>query len=37
MPSGIFPELEEGLEEKYGLSEAIVVDCLPMSSRWSRI
>lgn len=29
MPSGIFPELEEGLEEKYGLSEAIVVDCLP--------
>ena len=29
MPSGIFPELEEGLEEKYKLSEAIVVDCLP--------
>jgi DNA-binding transcriptional regulator LsrR (DeoR family) len=29
MPTGIFPELEEGLEEKYGLSEAIVVDCLP--------
>jgi DNA-binding transcriptional regulator LsrR (DeoR family) len=28
MPSGIFPELEEGLEEKYGLAEAIVVDCL---------
>jgi len=29
MPTGIFPELEEGLEEKYGLLEAIVVDCLP--------
>jgi DNA-binding transcriptional regulator LsrR (DeoR family) len=29
MPSGIFPELEEGLEEKYKLAEAIVVDCLP--------
>jgi DNA-binding transcriptional regulator LsrR (DeoR family) len=29
VPSGIFPELEEGLEAKYGLSEAIVVDCLP--------
>jgi DNA-binding transcriptional regulator LsrR (DeoR family) len=29
MPSGIFPDLEEGLEAKYSLSEAIVVDCLP--------
>lgn len=29
MPSGIFHELEEALEGKYGLSEAIVVDCLP--------
>jgi DNA-binding transcriptional regulator LsrR (DeoR family) len=29
MPPGIFPELEEGLEQKYGLAEAIVVDCLP--------
>lgn len=29
MPSGIFPELEEELETKYGLSEAIVVDCVP--------
>jgi len=29
MPSGIFSELEEGLEERYGLSEAVVVDCLP--------
>ena len=29
MPSGMFPELEEGLEEKFGLLEAIVVDCLP--------
>ena len=28
MPSEIFPELEEGLENKYGLLEAIVVDCL---------
>jgi DNA-binding transcriptional regulator LsrR (DeoR family) len=29
MPSGIFPEVEEALEEEYGLLEAIVVDCLP--------
>jgi DNA-binding transcriptional regulator LsrR (DeoR family) len=29
MPSGIFPEMEEALEEKFGLTEAIVVDCLP--------
>ena len=29
MPSDVFPELEEGLEKRYGLSEAIVVDCLP--------
>jgi DNA-binding transcriptional regulator LsrR (DeoR family) len=29
MPSGTFPELEEGLERAYGLHEAIVVDCLP--------
>jgi DNA-binding transcriptional regulator LsrR (DeoR family) len=29
MPSSIFPELEEGLEEKFSLSEAVVVDCLP--------
>jgi DNA-binding transcriptional regulator LsrR (DeoR family) len=29
MLSGIFPEMEEALEKKYHLSEAIVVDCLP--------
>ncbi|HEV2113421.1 MAG TPA: sugar-binding transcriptional regulator [Terriglobales bacterium] len=29
MPSGIFHDLEESLEKKYKLSEAIVVDCLP--------
>jgi DNA-binding transcriptional regulator LsrR (DeoR family) len=29
MLSGIFPEMEEALEKKYDLSEAIVVDCLP--------
>lgn len=36
MPSGIFPELEEGLEEKYGLAEAIVVDCLPDEQQMSK-
>jgi DNA-binding transcriptional regulator LsrR (DeoR family) len=26
-PSGIFPELEDALQEKFGLHEAVVVDC----------
>jgi len=36
MPAGSFSELEEGLEEKYALAEAIVVDCLPDEQQMSR-
>ena len=32
-PSGIFSELEDGLEKRFGLSEAVVVDCLQDESQ----